>query len=132
MLGGLYGLLPVSGLTALFLVVFLSIGLAVVVTAETLLAGYRAIASGRSLSEQATDGQWYPVVRAVEVASVVLWAGGFAYLLSLIPDGPMAGPGAIGLLFMLSGISSVLLGGSLFRALSEYYYYRGTAEARVG
>ena len=121
---GISGILPNQGLTSLFLVVLLSIGLAIVVTGETLLVGYRVIATGRSLTDQFDEGELYPITRAIEVASGIVWAGGFVYLVSIIPEGPMAGPGAIGLLFMMAGISLVILGGSLLRTLSEYYYYR--------
>lgn len=123
-MAGVYGVLPGQALTGLILVVFLSFVLAVVITGETILAGYRLIGTSRSLTEVLGDRPMYTIVRAIEVACTILWAAGFAYLISTIPEGPMSGPGAIGLLFMMAGIGLLILGGGLIRSLSEYYFYR--------
>lgn len=121
---GVYGILPNQGLTSLFLPVLLSIGLAIVVTGETLLVGYRVLATEMSRSDPFHQGRLYPMARALEVASVIVWVAGFISLISIIPEGPMAGPGAIGLLFLMTGISLVMVGGSFIRTLCEYYFYR--------
>lgn len=122
-LGGLYGVLPDHGLTGLFLVVLLGIGLAVQITAETLLVGFRAFATDGSLTDRFDEGRLYPVVRAIEIAGALAWGAGFAFLVSLVPESP------IGLLFMLAGIGVVILGASLLRTLTEYHYFRRTDAA---
>lgn len=122
--GGAFGAIPARGLTGLFLVVGLGIGLTLVVAAETLLAGYRFIRTDTALPDRLTDRPWYTVARAIEAVSVVLVAGGFVLFVTGLPDEPPAGPGAIGVLFVVAGLAVVVLGGSLVRTLSEYYYYR--------
>lgn len=125
--GGIFGVIPDEGLTGLFAIVTLGIVLVLVVAAETLLAGYRSVGTDSSLTEQFADGRPYTVARAIEVISVVLSAGGFVALVATLPDEPPAGPGAIGLLFILAGLGLVILGGSFLRTLTEYYYRRNDA-----
>lgn len=127
--GATYGYIPGQGFIGLFLVVLLSFALAFVIAVETVLTGYRSIRTTDSLLVQVADRPAYAVVRAIEVASVVVWAGGFMYLISTIPEGPMAGPGAIGLLFMMVGVALVNLGGSLLRTLAELFFHHRSQEA---
>jgi len=122
--GGVLGAIPGRGLTGLFLVVGLGVGLTLVVAAETLLAVYRFARTDTALPDRLTDRPAYTVARAIEAVSVVLVAGGFVLLVAELPDEPPAGPGAVGVLFVVAGLGVVVLGGSLVRTLSEYYYYR--------
>lgn len=122
--GGVFGVIPGQGFNGLFGILFLSIGLTLVITAETLLAGYRSIGAGLSLTDQFAERQLYTAVRALEVVSAIVAVGGLVVLIARLPDEPPAGPGAIGLLFIVTGLGLVILGGSLVRTLTEYYYYR--------
>jgi hypothetical protein len=127
--GVFFGLVPAQSVTTLLLVPLLALALAVAVAAETLLAGYRAIRAGGPPTDGLAGSRAYGLARAGEVAAVALSASGFAVVVSALPDGSMAGPGAIGLWFLLLGLSLLVLGGSLVRVLTEYYYYyrRGAA-----
>ena len=109
---------------SLFLIVVLGFVLGLIVIGETLIIAVRAIESGESIANQIESQPIYVVIRTVEVASVILPAGGFVYLISTISEGPMAGPGAIGLLFIITGLGTMPMAGSLIRALSEVYYFR--------
>ncbi|MEF8840267.1 MAG: hypothetical protein V5A62_01390 [Haloarculaceae archaeon] len=122
--GGVFGVIPGRGLTDLFLVVGLGVVLVLVVAAETLLAGYRFTRTDTALPDRLTDRPIYTVARAIEAVSVVLVAGGFVLFVTELPDEPPAGPGAIGVLFVVAGLGVVVLGGSLVRTLAEYYYHR--------
>lgn len=122
--GVVYGLVPDQGLAGLFLVPLLGLGLALVVAAETLFAGYRSIRSGSRLTDRLEGHPTYSIVRVVEVVLVVLSSGAFAYIVGTLPEGPMAGPGAIGLWMMMVGLGLLIIGGSLLRTLTEYYYCR--------
>lgn len=127
--GGIFGVIPGQGFTGLFLIIGLSVGVALVVAVETLHAGYRFIGTDTGLREQLTNRPVCTVARTIEAASVLLVTGVLILLITRLPDGPPAGPGAIGLLFIVTILSVVVLGGSLVRTLSEYYYYRYTDEA---
>jgi ABC-type polysaccharide/polyol phosphate export permease len=122
--GGIFGLIPGQGFTGLFLIIALSIGLVLVVAAETIHAGYRATVTDTGLREHLTTSSWVTVARVIEAVSVVVGTGGVVLLISRLPDEPPAGPGAIGVLFIVTGLSAVVLGGSLIRSLAEYYGYR--------
>lgn len=62
-------------------------------------------------------------LRTVEVAGVLIAAGGFGYLLSIIPDGPMGGPGAIGLMFIVTGLGLIPQEECLIRTGAESSYF---------
>lgn len=125
--GGVFGLIPNRGLDSLFLVVYLGIGLVFVITAETLLSGFRSIGTDGSLAGQFATRRMYTAVRLLEVLSAIVSVVGVIVLLATLPEGPMAGPGAIGLLFIVSGLGALILAGSLIRTVTEFYYYRRTA-----
>jgi len=122
--GSVFGAIPGRGLTDLFLVVGLGVVLVLVVAAETVFAGYRFTRADTALSDRLTDRPIYTVARAIEAVSVVLVAGGSVLFVAELPDEPPAGPGAIGVLFVVAGLGVVVFGGSLVRTLAEYYYYR--------
>lgn len=122
--GGVFGVIPNQGLNSLFLSILVGLGLALVITVETLLAGYRSIDTDDSPTDQVANRPMYRVVRAIEVVSVLVSAGGFIVLIGMLPEGQMAGPGAIGLLFIITGLALLVLVGSLIRTVTEYYNYR--------
>lgn len=128
-IGAIIGLVPGVEITSLFLVPVLSIALAILIIAETVLAGYRSLRTDRSVTDWVADKPVYATIRAVEVLAVGLSGGAFVYVIDSIPNGPMSGPGAIGLFFIVLGIAAVILGASLLRSLSEFYYYRQTTRA---
>lgn len=121
---GIFGYIPSLGLKSLFLIVVLGLLLGLVVIGETLIIAVGAIGSRESIRDQIESRPTYIVIRTLEVACVILPAGGFVYLISTIPEGPMAGPGAIGLLFIITGLGTMPMAGSLIRVLSEVYYFR--------
>lgn len=119
-----FGLVPYPGVLGLFLVPLLGVGLTVVVVLEALSAGFRALRAGRPTAGWLGDRPVYTVVRAGEVVAAVAWVAALLYVLSTIPDGPMAGPGAIGLWLIMVGLALVVVVASLVRTLVEYYYHR--------
>jgi len=124
-----FGLVGYPGVLGLFLVPLLGIGLTLVVAVEALVTGYRAVRAGRPASGWLGDRPVYTVVRAGEAVAAVAWVAGLLYVLSTIPDGPMSGPGAIGLWMIVVGLALVVVVGSLVRTLVEYYYHRVGAAA---
>jgi ABC-type polysaccharide/polyol phosphate export permease len=124
--GGVFGLIPNQGLNSLFSVVYVSIGLVLVITAETLLSGFRSVGTDSSLADQFNNRPTYIVVRVIEILGAILSVGGLIFVIAMLPEGPMAGPGAIGLLFIVAGLGALLLAGSLIRTVTEFYYYRRT------
>ena len=125
--GVFFGVVPSQGITSLFLVPLLAFALALVVTAEALFTGFRSVHTDGSLTDRFTDRRVYVIVRAAEVVLAVLPVGVVVAIVAALPDGPMAGPGAIGLFFVLIGLGLLVLGGSLVRTVAEYYYYRQNA-----
>ncbi|WP_265111091.1 hypothetical protein [Halosolutus halophilus] len=71
-LGVVFGLIPDQSVTSLFLIPSLSLGFALVVTAESLLVGYRSPRTGRPLTDRFADRPMYSIVRAGEAIIVVL------------------------------------------------------------
>lgn len=124
-----FGLVPYPGVLGLFLLPLLGVGLTVVVVVEALITGYRSLRAGRPITGWLSDCPVYGVVRAGEFVAAVLPVAALAYLLGTLPDGPMAGPGAIGLWMIMVGLALVVVVGSLVRTLSEYYYHRVGAPA---
>ncbi|QLG29810.1 hypothetical protein HUG10_19550 (plasmid) [Halorarum halophilum] len=108
----------------LLLIPILALGLAIAIAAETLIVGYRSLRSGGLQKDLLANRPVYSIVRAVEVFLVILSVGIFIFIITTLPDGPMAGPGAIGLWFIMVGLGLLILGGSLVRTLTEYYYHR--------
>lgn len=122
--GVIFGLVPVESITSLIVVPFLAIGLVVAVAAETLLAGVRALRADGRLADRLASRPFYTLVRAVEVLAAVVSVGAVAYIVASIPEGPMAGPGALWLWFVVVGLAGLVLVGSLVRTLAEYYHHR--------
>lgn len=123
-LGVIYGIVPHQGTTSLFLIPLLSIALALVVFAETLFVGYRYLRVDGLQFDRSATGWVYLFVRLGEFVVVLASGVAFALIIRVIPEGPMAGPGAIGLWMLLVGLSLVVVIGSLVRTLTEYYYVR--------
>lgn len=121
---GTYGVISSLGLSSLFLIVVLGFLLGLIIIGETLLSTIRAVESGESIRDQVTSRPMSVVFRTLEFASVVIPAMGLVYLINSIPEGPMAGPGAIGLLFIITGLGMMPMGGSLMRSLFEVYNFR--------
>jgi len=121
---GFFRIVPGQQLGALLLAPFVGVVLALVVVAETLVAGYRAARADESPSAGLAARPVYTVVRALEVVAAVLAAGGIVGTVATLPDEPIPGPGAIGLLFVFAGLGLLVLVASLVRTLVEYYYYR--------
>lgn len=119
---GFVGLLGGRGLDALLYLAFFPMILAVVVVGETLLAGYR-LARTDNLAVQLTTRRWYTVVRLLEVV-ITVGAPGIFYILIVEIGGEVAGPGAIGLLFIGIALGLLAYGAVVLRTLVEYYSYR--------
>ena len=120
------GAVPVRSITVLLYVPVVALAVAVGVIAETALAGYRAVRAERPLRERVADRPLYAVVRAVESTLAFLAVGAVGSLPAVLPDGPMSGPGALGLFYGLLAVASVLLVGVLVRTGVEYGQYRPT------
>jgi hypothetical protein len=118
-LAGVYGVVIDAGLMALFAVVLLGFGLALTLVVETLVAGYRGVEAEASIRTQLGDRPLYSIVRGIEGLSLVLWAGGFLAVIAILPEEAPEGPGAIGALFLVVGVSLVIIVGSLVRTLVE-------------
>jgi hypothetical protein len=127
--GVISGVVPDRSVTSLLVVPVLALLLAVVVAAETLFAGYRYARLSGSLIDRVADRRGYALVRAAEAVAALLSVFAFAAVLASLPDGPMAGPGAVGLLFVMVGLGLLVLAGSLVRTLTEYYRYRRRSAA---
>lgn len=124
----IFGVVPYPGVLGLFLLPLLGLGLVAVVVAEALSAGYRWVHGGRPATGWLGDRPVYWVVRALEVVAAVLPVAAVVFVVATIPDGPMAGPGAIGLWMIVVGLAVLVVVGSLVRTLAELYYHRaGTA-----
>jgi hypothetical protein len=123
---GFFRILPGQQLRVLLLVAFLGPVLALVVLAEALVAGYRTLRSedDESPTDRLAARPAYTAVRAVEVVVPLLAGGAFAVLIATLPDEPMSGPGAIGLLFVGVGLGLLALVSILVRTLAEYVLHR--------
>lgn len=121
-----FGVVPTRGITALFLAPLVAFVLTMVVVAEALLDGYRALGDDRPLIDRFRDRPVYGAVRALEAGLAIAAVAGFLALLAWIPEGPMAGPGAIGVFFVVVGLAALVLVGTLIRTLTEYVDDRRT------
>lgn len=122
---GVYvGLIPTESITALFIVPLFSLTLVVVVLAETLILGYRSLQADDTLPDRFGSRPLYTTVRVGEALLAIVPAVVLVLIIERLPDGPMSGPGAIGLFFIVVGLGAVVIGGSLVRTLVEYYYHR--------
>lgn len=123
-LGVFFGFLPHQSTTSLFLLPLLSLGLVFAVFVELLLVGFRYLQSGTLWPNRAAPSFGYRLVRLWEIVAAIGSVGAFAVIIARLPDGPMAGPGAIGLWLLMVGLSSVIVVGSFIRAMAEYYRFR--------
>jgi uncharacterized membrane protein len=121
---GFSGFLPGFELTGLLLVMFLAPVLALVVALEAIVAGFRVLRADRSVREQFADRPAYALVRVAEPLVALVAAGSFVFLFDSFTDGPMAGPGAIGLMFIGVGLGLLVFGTVVVRVLVEYYGHR--------
>lgn len=121
-LAGGVGLLPGRGLDALLYLAFFPMVLSLVVAGETLLAGYR-LARTDDPAARLTARRGYTAIRVIEGVVTVGSPGAF-YLLIVRIGGEVAGPGAIGLLFIGIALGLLAFGAVLLRTLAEYYYHR--------
>jgi hypothetical protein len=126
---GVAGVVPGWDISGLFVVVILGGALVLVVAAETAVAGARALLADDGVVARLAARPPYTVVRAVEAGGAAAAAGGVAVVLASLPSGEMAGPGAIGLLFLVAGLALVPPAGVLLRGLAELHYHRGAAAA---
>lgn len=121
-LASLMGVLPGQGLNGLLYLAFFPIILAVVVGAEALLTGYR-LARADDPAVRLTTRRGYTAIRAIELI-VTVGAPVIFYVLIVQIGGEVAGPGAIGLLFVGIGLGLLAYASVVLRTLAEYYYHR--------
>lgn len=121
-LAGFTGLLGGRGLDVLLYLTFFPMVLSLVVAGEALLAGSRLSRTDDSIARLAHRPRYTPV-RAIEVIVTVAAPGTF-YLLIVEIGGEVAGPGAIGLLFIGIALGLLAFAAVLLRTLVEYYYHR--------
>ncbi|MFC6873490.1 hypothetical protein [Halobellus marinus] len=116
------GVLPGGGLNGLLYFAFFPVILAVVVVSEALYTGYRLIRTDDPVA-RLTARRAYTVIRAIELIVAVV-APTIFYVLIVQLGSEVAGPGAIGLLFIGVGLGLIVYGSLLLRTVTEYYYYR--------
>lgn len=119
---GFVGVLPGQELTGLLVLAFFPLMLAVVVTAEALLAGFRLVQAADPVA-RLTARRGYTAIRAIELVVTVV-APGIFYVLIVQKGGEVAGPGAIGLLFIGIALGLLAYGSVVLRTFTEYYYHR--------
>lgn len=118
----IFGVLPGDELHGLLYLAFFPAVLALVVGAETLLAAYRLARTDDAVSRLTARGG-YTAIRVLEVVVTVL-APGIFYALIVRVGSDVAGPGAIGLLFIGIALGLLAYGAVTLRTLAEYYYHR--------
>lgn len=118
----LIGVLPGQVLNGLLYFAFFPILLAVIVGAEALLTGYRLAVADDPVMRLTTQ-RGYTAIRAIELI-VTVGAPTIFYVLIVRIGGGVSGPGAIGLLFIGTGLALVAYTSVLLRTLTEYYYFR--------
>lgn len=124
------GIFPGRVLNPLLYVAFSPVILAVIVGAEGLLTGYRvAAATHPRWQHRPTRG--YTAIRIIELILTVGTPAIFYVLIVQIGD-KVPGPGAIGLLFIGTGLALLAHASVVLRTLTEYYYFRkGSNSARI-
>jgi len=116
------GILPGDGLNGLLYFAFFPVILAVVVASEALRTGYRLVRTDDPAA-RLTARPVYTVIRAIELIVAVV-APTIFYILIVQLGSEVAGPGAIGLLFIGAALGLLVYGSLLLRAVTEYYYHR--------
>ena len=122
---GFFRVVPDRQLTALLAVPFVGFALALVVLGEALVAGSRLVSTDAPATARIDDRPVYTTVRVIEVVAALLTIGGIAGTIASVPESPLPGPGAIGLLFITAGFGLLVLGATLVRTSVEYYVVRG-------
>lgn len=121
-LAGMAGLLGEQGLDGLLYLAFFPLVLSLVIAGEAFLAGYRLARTDDSMA-RVKNSPLYTAVRVIEVV-VTVGAPGIFYILIVEIGGEVAGPGAIGLLFIGIALGLLAFVAVLLRTLVEYYYHR--------
>ena len=108
---------------ALVLLPLASLGLVVVVFAETVVSGYRSIQSDRSLREQMNGRYGYLVLRSVEAGLALLGVViMFAATPSLFAESTPA-PAGVGIMLLLFVVGFGILFVSFLRSTAELFVY---------
>lgn len=118
----LIGVLPGDGLTGLLYLAFVPMLLAVVVGAEALFSGHRLVGTDDPVARFRAR-RVYTAIRGIELIVTVGAPATFYVLIGQI-GGEVAGPGAIGLLFIGIALGLFAYASVLLRTLVEYYYHR--------
>lgn len=116
-------------LTALLLVPFLSLLLVLVVTLETVVAGYRIVRADDRWIARLTARPTYTIVRGVEATIALLGTVAMYSALTTLADGPIPAPAGVGLALIFFALGLLVLVASLARTLVEYYYHRRRSAA---
>lgn len=119
---GFAGLLPGQELTGLLLLAFLPVLLALVIAGEALVTLTRLLRADDPIA-RLTARPAYTAVRAIELGVAVVAPVTF-YVLVVEIGGELAGPGAVGLLFVGIAAGLLALAAVLLRTLFEYYRHR--------
>lgn len=112
---------------ALIFLPLVSLGLVVVVFAETVVSGYRSLRSDRSLRDQAIDRVGYLFLRGMEAGLAVL---GVAIMISAIPlllAESTPAPIGVGIMLLLFVVGIGILCVSLVRSTAELFVYGASA-----
>lgn len=127
-IAGFAGPLGGRGLDSLLYLAFFPMVLALVIAGEAFLAGYRLARSDDHMA-RAKARPWYTTVRVIEVV-VTVGAPGLFYILIVEIGGDVAGPGAIGLLFIGIALGLLAFVAVILRTLMEYYYHRRRSQSQ--
>ena len=71
-----------------------------------------------------TSARQFLVEKPLQAIKFPLVVGGIVGTLAALPDEPMPGPGAIGLLFVFAALGLLVLVASLVRTTTAYVHYR--------
>lgn len=126
---GIFGRILDQGAGPLLLPIVFSLALTLVIAVEALRSGYLALRADGPLGRQVAARPGYTVVRVAEAAIAIIASGVFIAIFTAATDGPMAGPGAIGLALIGAGLGLLVIGASLVRTLTEYYFHRRSRAA---
>ncbi|SDX99386.1 hypothetical protein [Halopenitus persicus] len=127
----LTGFSPVGPLRVFLLVAFLGPLLGLVVLAETLVVGYRALLTDEAPLGRFGDRPIYRVARVLEIVLVVTAGAAFVVLIATLPEN-LPGPGAIGVLFVGVALGLLVLAAVLARTVLEYVLHRRHSDPEPG
>lgn len=110
---------------ALLLIPLVSLGLVVLVTAETVVAGYRVLRAEASLDDRIDGRAGYLLLRGVEAGIAVL---GVALMAAALPplfaEGTPA-PAGVGIMLLLLAVGIGILLASFVRSGAELFVFTG-------